>query len=513
MGAPTLRARALLSALIAPGEPEREEEALSPRARAALLGAVVMVAVTLRLWMALTTELTETAALITLRMSEHLAHGQGFVYNAGEHVLGTTAPLYAMILALGIKAGLPGLAFGKGLTIVADASLCVAVYTWLRTLGQERAGRLAALLVALSPRLVHWSISGMGMSLVTLGAICTWIAFARGRYRAAYAILGLLFIARWDSLVLTLAFSLAVTFRQRRLPLGGLAVFALVVAPWVAFATWYFGSPIPVTWAAKTAVQSRVLGPAIAPYWRELIHLFVASAWDALLSLAAFVGLLRVLARRRTAFFPALVWYGVFWGVFLLSRAAPSDRYALSSYPIYLGLAAIAVVALADRLSALAPRAERWVLPALAGAAALLALTALLPEQRRLASHQAYEQSVRAPVGRWLGVHGDPHDRVLVTSQSSIGYFGYYSGLAMIDPKGLVTPTALPFWQKSYAYPDLAIARAFLPEWCVVRHDELPVLERMASSSGRAWDDDYALALSFPTAERPVYHVFRRRRP
>src|SRR5215210_5968342 len=38
-------------------------------------------------------------AYITFRYARNLATGVGFVYNAGERVLGTTTPAYAMLLA------------------------------------------------------------------------------------------------------------------------------------------------------------------------------------------------------------------------------------------------------------------------------------------------------------------------------------------------------------------------------------------------------------------------------
>ncbi len=42
-------------------------------------------------------------ACITFRYAQNLAWGAGFVYNAGEHVLGTTAPLYALLLSVPVR--------------------------------------------------------------------------------------------------------------------------------------------------------------------------------------------------------------------------------------------------------------------------------------------------------------------------------------------------------------------------------------------------------------------------
>jgi hypothetical protein len=40
-------------------------------------------------------------AYITLRYAANLIKGWGFVFNAGERVLGTTSPLFALLLAAG----------------------------------------------------------------------------------------------------------------------------------------------------------------------------------------------------------------------------------------------------------------------------------------------------------------------------------------------------------------------------------------------------------------------------
>src|SRR5437879_8677865 len=48
-------------------------------------------------------------AYITFRYARNLAEGLGLVYNPGEWVLGTTAPLWAMLLGGGYRVGLTDL--------------------------------------------------------------------------------------------------------------------------------------------------------------------------------------------------------------------------------------------------------------------------------------------------------------------------------------------------------------------------------------------------------------------
>src|SRR6266496_4099807 len=86
----------------APGASPRAAEArlapaieLSPRAAHVLLGLLFAGALVAWILFASYTRMRLEDALITFRYAENLALGKGFVYNAGERVLGTTTPLFA----------------------------------------------------------------------------------------------------------------------------------------------------------------------------------------------------------------------------------------------------------------------------------------------------------------------------------------------------------------------------------------------------------------------------------
>ena len=46
----------------------------------------------MRLWLIFGVHYFEEDALITLRYAQNLLHGDGWVYNTGERVLGTSSP-------------------------------------------------------------------------------------------------------------------------------------------------------------------------------------------------------------------------------------------------------------------------------------------------------------------------------------------------------------------------------------------------------------------------------------
>ncbi|NUP90266.1 MAG: hypothetical protein HUU25_10650, partial [Candidatus Sumerlaeia bacterium] len=115
-------------------------------------------------------------AYITFRYAENLLAGLGFVYNAGERVLGTTTPLYTLLLAAG------------GLTGVAVPWVSVALETgaaglvgWLialhfRACGLPWMGPLVTLALATVSR--HWLQAAAGMETMAYVAALLGAAVA-----------------------------------------------------------------------------------------------------------------------------------------------------------------------------------------------------------------------------------------------------------------------------------------------------------------------------------------------
>ncbi len=67
-------------------------------------------------------------AYITFRYARNLISGLGYVFNPGEHVLGTTTPLYTLYLALAGRLGLDFILVGKLTNIVADTAAVVILF-------------------------------------------------------------------------------------------------------------------------------------------------------------------------------------------------------------------------------------------------------------------------------------------------------------------------------------------------------------------------------------------------
>lgn len=490
---------------------------------------IALFAVFLRLVVAAASQFTNEDAYITLRYATHIAQGQGFVYNLGEHVLGTTTPLYTLLLALFQKLGLPALACGKLLNILADGALCVVMARWASALLQARLmgraprrhsgtaatnaseepvdpnggvkdtiGIIAALLVALNPVQIRWAISGMETGLVTLCGAWIWLQYTRRRYNAAYIALGLLFLLRWDSALLLLVLSVAVAGRERRLPWRELLLYAALVAPWILFAYRYFGNPIPVTAASKMTVYGwrashdpTWLGRRL-PQLGKLLMVYVGSPIGALMTLAAGIGLSRILREGRGAVLPPVAWALLYWIAFLLSRVLLFPWYMVPPLPIYDLLAAIGIQrsgkAVAQRCPGVMRSLPGWGVVCVAFAGMGVAVALACRETQRT------EGAQNRQIGLWLKAQAQPADRVML---EPIGYIGYYSQLKVIDVVGLVTPETLFAYTPSQLAPMRAIALRYRPEWCVLRPGEVQHIQDADRVSGIRWADLYQVAHVF----------------
>ncbi|HLF80433.1 MAG TPA: hypothetical protein VI410_01595, partial [Anaerolineales bacterium] len=119
-------------------------------------------------------------AYITYRYARNLAHGDGFVYNHGERVLGTTTPLYTILLALTSRAttseNFPWLSIG--INAVFDLGTALLLVRVLPSFGMPvRVARLVSIAYVLSPLRIWVALGGMETSMAVF-----WLLAASHQY-------------------------------------------------------------------------------------------------------------------------------------------------------------------------------------------------------------------------------------------------------------------------------------------------------------------------------------------
>ena len=404
-------------------------------------------------WFGLSTRIALEDAFITYRYARNLAMGLGFVYNAGERVLGTTTPLQTILLAaVGVVLGperVPATA-AVVMPVFGLAALGLA-YLALTGLGVARVGAAAGcLLFALHPLVVRTSLGGMETPLVLLLMGLALFLASRRRGVGVAAVAGLLALCRADGLIWGAMIVGATLISGCRRPARQALALGAIVVPWIVFAWVYFGSPLPNSMLAKGVVRPGREGLLLDPlHVRRLAAWYLSGTglrWDqpvfpVWIALVGFGAYAAVRNRRRelwvVAAFPA-----VYVVLMYLGRAPMYQWYLLPMLFCCLLLGGMGAGQVASWLGR--GRVD-WRLRAAAGAATvgllavgMVAMAGDLPAQVRHARRfQRNEVGLRKTVGLWLRDHTP---RGASVAMEAIGYQGYYSERRIIDMAGLVTP-------------------------------------------------------------------------
>jgi hypothetical protein len=462
---------------------------------------------------------------ITYRSSRNLATGHGLVFNLGDRLhtftspLGVLLPALASLLtgntsdpgALWIFRVMCATAFG-GAALLLGRIAARQHGTWI-------AGGLLAAWLATDAKSVDFTINGMETALMLL-----FLAYALWSHLTASPRAWLHLGAAWAGLMWTRPDSFiyvtliatgfwlfpdeAQTPGGRRELLGrylraGLVTTALYL-PWLLWAWWYYGTPIPHTITAKGGIgDTHTLAGLLAttvqlPYlaWAkssslELTFLpsyYMIGGWPA--------GLIHL--SRALATLCCLLWLLPF-----LHRWARAASFAFFGAHVYLpyfpyfpfpwyipSTTLLALVALAGLVAWLLSGPKPGTAArAAAGALSLVLLAGnvwtLVEVARQVrAQQQLVEDGNRRKIGEWLHAHAAPGDTVFM---EPLGYIGFFSGLKTYDWPGMSSREMVAA-RRMVGSEWIAIIQYLQPSWLVLRSFEA---ERLAASLPSLLTDNY----------------------
>jgi len=445
--------------------------------------------------------------LITFRHSKNLAEGRGLVFQPGERVHGFTSPLGVLLPAAFHRAlgnpesFLPALWCFRVLGALAFAG---GVAFFVRTLVRAGMGvwaLAAAMLLTLEIKGAQYSVNGQetGFMIFFLGWSVDLLS-RPGPYRwksLALCWAGLQW-TRPDGFVIGGAWALSrIVFADKEdrralfaAYLKALGLSVVLYAPWIAFTTLYYGTPIPHTVVAKS-VKFEVIEPTLRnltmlvtttmrwiiepicffygnwPKWESRFAGALAFA-GAVLWLFPAGGALSQFARRASFAYVLLLVYFCKITVYacyvppaamlmLAGLAAVTVERPLTTAVLMTLSYVAAVLVEEDRLRIghssrnllmivavlliyLSWRTPRWVVRGglLAGGIAFLATIFGMVTYQMRVQQAVIETRVRMPVGLWLKEHVKPGETVYV---ECLGYLGYFSNCHMLDFPGLASPT------------------------------------------------------------------------
>jgi len=408
-------------------------------------------------------------AYITFRYARNLLGGSGLVYNPGEWVLGTTTPLYALLISGfglflgGAQAPFPEIAWI--LNACCDAIACVFLYMLGNRVRRPAAGLSAALLWAIAPMSVTFAIGGMETSLFILLMLASFYFYSLDQTSLLAVSSALSILTRPDALLFVLPIYLERIRRalptirsshpQLRINWKETVLFGLPLAAWGVFAWKLYGSPVPHSIAAKVAAYQlpaeaalvRLLQHYATPF---LGHITFGSGWIAV-GLIAFPAFFFIAARRtlRTDFslWPIFIfpigyflayavanplifrWYLapplpiLFLGIFLGVSELGSDLHFRPLLPIFF-------------VSALGLTLNGWGLHPDHGP------DRPAPDMAYIKLEILYQEAASVLIPLL-----EPGD---VVAAGDIGALGYDTGAVMLDTLGLISPQSVRY----YPLPD-----------------------------------------------------------
>lgn len=401
-------------------------------------------------------------AFITLRYAENFAAGLGLVYNPGaawEPVLGTTTPLYALLLGLVGAVGAP--LEGAALTINALCDGVTGACIALALSSRPLAALASVGVFCVLPHVARISAGGMEPPLFVALATSASLAASRGRLGAAGWLGSFACTTRPEGVLLVAALALT-SVRSWRDARRLFTPVLIVGASSAALLTAIYGSPIAQSVRAKAGRHG--LGIDFARAASTLQQAFAPTKVLVALSWLTLWGVIRAGVRS-----PGLRAFGLFAlavpTAYIVSGAKTWGWYfyaplTLACIGLGVGLDAVAQwlesapSGLAARVSSLWQR-SRALLPlfAVGSLGAAVALAVAYPDRVTPRVYEPMRASLRELDLRGRGL------RVLA---SDIGALGYFSRANVLDSEGLV-------WPQAREYPDQPAAlAAHLPEYFMI---------------------------------------------
>jgi hypothetical protein len=416
-------------------------------------------------------------AYITFRYARNLLEGHGFVYNSGERVLGTTTPLYTLLLAgLALVTGwrdFPTLAMAVNALAGATAVL-ILCDLGRRFSGQRAVGGAAALLWAVAPFSVTFASGGMETDLAIALILAAFLAHLANRSGWMACCAALAFLARPDTVIATGPLFLDLWLARRRFPWRAAAITLGLLAPWLLFSSLYFGSPITASIGAKSITYRlppeadliRLLQHYATPFseWRVLPPLGVVLVFGLYVGLCVLGG--RTAFRGQPRTWPVSLYPLTYAAVFAVANPLLFRWYLSPPLPAYFLLILTGAWTVARDASTLAgpgragggPAAQDrsgrsarlppfWV-PLVLFVPLVLLLLALTLNAWVL--HPDHGPDRPAPEMAWFKLeqlYARAADIVAARAQEGdtlcagdIGVLGYRTGMRILDTVGLVTP-------------------------------------------------------------------------
>jgi arabinofuranosyltransferase len=464
-------------------------------------------------------------AYITYRYAYNFATGQGLVYNPGEWFMGTTAPLYGLMLGfLGAIINPEAIPAMSGIISCLALMLTgLALYEYGRLHQQSFCGFLGGVFYVANP-LLAMTFGGEILFQVMLIA-WAFVFYRKKRTLAAALLSAIAILIRPDGVIAAGVMGVHYLVTRRRLPIREMIAMALVITPFMALAWISYGSPLPGTLQAKVAQGASGFWLLFGKGTLEWLRGFtlqgsspIYTNLPAIPSTMRFIPFILIGIPATLAFFRfqilPLTW-GMLYALAYYLLNVPFYHWYI--VPIILALMIVAAAGVAGAIEIVrrtyrrlsGSRYRSWAVSLFMAVCFLALSPGLYAEvsyiRNRAANEPNPSEVLYERAGEWLKANTQPTDRI---GYIEIGYLGYYSRRPIIDALGLVTPEVTShIAARNFGW---AYAR-YRPEYVIINQ----TFQEMAEVKNETWfQEEYReiFSLSQPGYPTPLV-IYRRLTP
>ncbi len=368
-------------------------------------------------------------------------------FSSGQPSTGSTSPGWTILLAMGYKLKVPFL----GWTYILGGIFAVATAFTAAALSESyfkdfKRAVIVAIICIVEWHLAWAAFSGMEVGLFTfLTLLILLLIHRKSSPLLMGSLIGVAFLVRPEAVILAVLYGVRLLLTRRENPKQLLtttgifiAIFLIIISPYVMFNLTYSGRPFPNTVSAKFMMYGYPWSP-----WKSLKYLldvliYFSEGPSILLVLAAGFLFYKTFRLQRTDILYPLVWPLTLIGIYAIALPTIFDhgRYLMPLMPILTIYGVEGLFKFLERFPGKSPlRLATWltfgsmvILLWVHGAADFAYRVKLLTETHLRAAN-------------WINANTPP-DAIVATHD--IGIIGYFTQRQIVDLAGLVTPEVVP---------------------------------------------------------------------
>jgi hypothetical protein len=414
---------------------------------------------------------------ITFRYARNLANNAGFVYNPGERILSTTTPLYTLILTGAAVSGLkiPAAAsFLSGLFIALGG---VALWDLGRSWNSFGVRWTGLLLYPTFPLILSTISSETPIYLAfILGAFAF---YARGRYNLTGLTAALATLLRPDGILVACVLGAHfLVSRRQKIPWSALSLFVVATSAWVIFAWSYFGSPLPITLAAKQLQNSLEVSQDFAHGFIRVITWY-SSNWHYLIEATlALLGLVWGLLKNRL-WLLLFGWTALYFLAYSILGVSSYFWYYAPLVPGFvaaIGLGVDGTIQIGTKFLGGSNNNRSKILTITLTTIVCIIGIQQLVTLAEISKNIDPRMKIYRAVGEWLNNNTAP-DATIGTLE--VGIIGFFAEREMIDFAGLIQPDIAAQLRNAENYESAAFwaVTHYQPDYLVLQDQIFPHLE------------------------------------